>query len=202
MDNEQTLGDSEGQGSLACCSSWGCKESDTTEWLNSKKGEVNQKEINTISYHLYMKNPTISDKAHLVLSFMSPASSHTTVRYHLLPATLSAVHCLVWTMFLLIAESALAHPSNLGSIGDFLRKVFHGLFDKDNPSFLGSHGTLVNCWSCNMEDVITFILFKYLSYLVNVGLPNKMLWSLWLRLDQVFLSSAWNTKYDICQIMK
>ena len=72
------------------------------------------------------------------------------------------------------SESALAHPSNLGSIGDFLRKVFHGFFDKDNPSFLGSHGTLVNCWSCNMEDVITFILFKYLSYLVNVGLPNNV----------------------------
>ena len=32
---EQTLGDSEGQGSLACCSPWGCKESDTTERLNS-----------------------------------------------------------------------------------------------------------------------------------------------------------------------
>ena len=31
---EQTLGDSEGQGSLAWCSSWGCKESDRTEWLN------------------------------------------------------------------------------------------------------------------------------------------------------------------------
>ena len=27
---EQTLGGSEGQGSLACCSSWGHKESDTT----------------------------------------------------------------------------------------------------------------------------------------------------------------------------
>ena len=27
---EQTLGDSEGQGGLACCSPWGCKESDTT----------------------------------------------------------------------------------------------------------------------------------------------------------------------------
>ena len=26
---EQTLGASEGQGSLACCSSWGCKELDT-----------------------------------------------------------------------------------------------------------------------------------------------------------------------------
>ena len=27
---EQTLGDSEGQGSLVCCSPWGRKESDTT----------------------------------------------------------------------------------------------------------------------------------------------------------------------------
>ena len=32
---EQTLGDSEGQGSLACCSPWGLKESDVTERLNS-----------------------------------------------------------------------------------------------------------------------------------------------------------------------
>ena len=31
---EQVLGVCDGQGSLVCCSSWGCKESDTTEWLN------------------------------------------------------------------------------------------------------------------------------------------------------------------------
>ena len=31
---EQTLEDSEGQGSLACCSPWGRKTSDTTEQLN------------------------------------------------------------------------------------------------------------------------------------------------------------------------
>ena len=31
----QTLGDGEGQGSLACCSPWGFKELDTTEWLNN-----------------------------------------------------------------------------------------------------------------------------------------------------------------------
>ena len=35
-ETEQTLRDSEGQRSLACCSPWGCKESDTTEWLNNK----------------------------------------------------------------------------------------------------------------------------------------------------------------------
>ena len=33
-ESEQTLGVGEGQGSLACCSPWGRKESDTTEWLN------------------------------------------------------------------------------------------------------------------------------------------------------------------------
>ena len=32
---EQAPGDGAGQGSLACCSPWGHKESDTTEWLNS-----------------------------------------------------------------------------------------------------------------------------------------------------------------------
>ena len=30
-ESEQTLGDSVGQGSLVCCSLWGCKELDTTE---------------------------------------------------------------------------------------------------------------------------------------------------------------------------
>ena len=30
---EQTPGDCEGQGSMACCSPWGQKESDTTEQL-------------------------------------------------------------------------------------------------------------------------------------------------------------------------
>ena len=32
---ERFPGDGEGQGSLACCSPWGLKESDTTEWLNN-----------------------------------------------------------------------------------------------------------------------------------------------------------------------
>ena len=31
---EQAPGDGDGQGSLVCCSPWGWKESDTTEWLN------------------------------------------------------------------------------------------------------------------------------------------------------------------------
>ena len=34
---EQAEGDGEGQGSLACCSSWGRKELDMTEWLNNSQ---------------------------------------------------------------------------------------------------------------------------------------------------------------------
>ena len=34
-----------GQGGLACCSSWGCKESDTTERLN-------QRELRQIEYKI------------------------------------------------------------------------------------------------------------------------------------------------------
>ena len=37
----QTPGDSEGQGSLACCNLWGRKESDMTLQLNSKTIEAN-----------------------------------------------------------------------------------------------------------------------------------------------------------------
>ena len=36
---EHTLRDSEGQGSLACCSSWGRKQLDTTWRLNKNKGK-------------------------------------------------------------------------------------------------------------------------------------------------------------------
>ena len=35
LDFEWTLGDGDGQGGLACYDSWGHKELDTTEWLNS-----------------------------------------------------------------------------------------------------------------------------------------------------------------------
>ena len=36
----QTLRDGEGQGSLACCSLWGCKEADTTWQLNSNNNII------------------------------------------------------------------------------------------------------------------------------------------------------------------
>ena len=37
---EQILRDSEGQGSLACCSPWGHKESDMTEQLNNNSNKL------------------------------------------------------------------------------------------------------------------------------------------------------------------
>ena len=37
---EQSLGDSEGQGSLLCCSPWGHVESDMTECLNNNKTSI------------------------------------------------------------------------------------------------------------------------------------------------------------------
>ena len=37
---EQAPGVGDGQGSLACCSPWGCKESETTEWLKWTESSV------------------------------------------------------------------------------------------------------------------------------------------------------------------
>ena len=52
---EQTQGDGEGQGSLVCCSPWGCKELDTTEWLNNilqKSGQILLPEGGQVEMHL------------------------------------------------------------------------------------------------------------------------------------------------------
>ena len=46
---EQTPGDSEGQGSLACCSPWGHKESDMTEQLNNSNNEWEVKLFNVLT---------------------------------------------------------------------------------------------------------------------------------------------------------
>ena len=40
---EQTLGDTEGEASLECCSLWGHKKSGTTEQLNDKRPEWKRK---------------------------------------------------------------------------------------------------------------------------------------------------------------
>ena len=51
---EWTPGVGDGQGSLACCDSWGRKESDTTEWLNWTKVEEMADSI--LGHETYKKN--------------------------------------------------------------------------------------------------------------------------------------------------
>ena len=48
-ESEQTLGDSEGQGSLACCSPWGHRESKTTLQLNNND-TVHEDELSCFSW--------------------------------------------------------------------------------------------------------------------------------------------------------
>ena len=54
---EQTLGDTEGQGSLACCSPWGCKELDATEQLNDNNNSHSG--LGTFPSILKIKIPSI-----------------------------------------------------------------------------------------------------------------------------------------------
>ena len=49
---EQVLGDGEGQGSLACCSPWAHKESDTTELLNSNNNIYIYIYVTTLCVHV------------------------------------------------------------------------------------------------------------------------------------------------------
>ena len=54
---ERALGVGDGQGSLECCSPWGCKESDTTQQVNNNKAPPeSQKECNSnIAFILQME---------------------------------------------------------------------------------------------------------------------------------------------------
>ena len=54
---EQALGVGDGQGSLACCSPWGRKESHTTEWLNWLTDSVSYNYIqNSSMFWIWQKN--------------------------------------------------------------------------------------------------------------------------------------------------
>ena len=55
----------EGQGSLACCSSWGHKESDTAQQLNNNKNTYmdSLKQVNTKEYLGNYKDPESLSKS-------------------------------------------------------------------------------------------------------------------------------------------
>ena len=49
------VGSGDGQGCLVCCSPWGQKESDTTEWLNWTDKKHNSKQWKSIHYNYMQK---------------------------------------------------------------------------------------------------------------------------------------------------
>ena len=48
---EQAPGVGDGQGNLACCSPWGCNESDTTEWVNWTEFYHLERKSNILAFH-------------------------------------------------------------------------------------------------------------------------------------------------------
>ena len=52
---EQVLGTGDGQGSLVCCSPWGCKESDMTEQLNWTEQHVRKEKTENRGYFTFSK---------------------------------------------------------------------------------------------------------------------------------------------------
>ena len=56
LEFEQTPCDSEGHGSLVCCSPWGCKDMDMAKWLNNNK-QQNKTKSDTYS----MNFPVVSE---------------------------------------------------------------------------------------------------------------------------------------------
>ena len=78
---EHTPGDIEGQGNLACCSPWGCKEVDMTEQLNNNYKVKLRKFLwnafllskSSTKYHLVIKDSTQEKKWQLTLLNLLPA---------------------------------------------------------------------------------------------------------------------------------
>ena len=69
---EQTLGDDEGQGNLACCSPRGCKELDTTERLNNNLSKI-------LRHHTIRTWPNLPDSS---VTTLHPAfRSHWSIHY-------------------------------------------------------------------------------------------------------------------------
>ena len=69
-DSEWTPGAGDGQGGLACCDSWGCKESDMTEWLNWTQSFI---EAQTCSF-IYILTMFSCCKGHIKYSWQKPMS--------------------------------------------------------------------------------------------------------------------------------
>ena len=57
---EWTPGVGDGQGCLVCCSPWGCKESNRTEWLNNKAAPMIRRLDTSRNFPPHSKMPSFS----------------------------------------------------------------------------------------------------------------------------------------------
>ena len=65
---EQTPGDGEGQESLACCSPWGCKESDMTEQLKNNSS-VSLEFLHAYKQYISYFTPFTQKETHCIFCF-------------------------------------------------------------------------------------------------------------------------------------
>ena len=63
-ESEWTPGVGDGQGGLACCDSWGRKESDTTEWLNWTELILSQN-LFKVLFYIYKLKMRKSENGHV-----------------------------------------------------------------------------------------------------------------------------------------
>ena len=73
---EQTWGDGKGQGSLACCSSWGYKESDTTEWLNNSNKASDSGHLFLLTIHVFFRKMSVQDFSPNFVCFLVLSCMH------------------------------------------------------------------------------------------------------------------------------
>ena len=73
-ESEWTPGIGDGQGGLECCDSWGCKESDTTDWLNWTELRYMSSDLR-IEHHQYLRRPPCGSSS-LVSPSLTTGDNH------------------------------------------------------------------------------------------------------------------------------
>ena len=76
LEFEWTPGVGDGQGGLACCNSWGRKESDMTEWLNWTELLLGRKVMTNLDSIFKSRDITLPTKVHLVKVMVFPVVMH------------------------------------------------------------------------------------------------------------------------------
>ena len=114
-ESEWTLGVGDGQGGLACCDSWGCKESDTTEWLNWTDYHL----MELLFHGAYLDKSWLTRESHnrVAPQPMKPFTTH-------LQAT--------------FPNSSLAHPSPLQAIIHAWMYMINSFLPMEIPPYFSS----------------------------------------------------------------